>query len=182
MSVIRSSAGLALQPSILIREALEDLHKAEQSTDYRVKMTLWHRPAVGDPQGTSRGPCAVCLAGASIAFRAGDKTTPGMALTPAFFNADTENLLYALNSARTGQWDRFARLISYAYDAMLASADEETLARMTGYHGTIQYWDRRYAVVRPGLNALGHAPPYGPSGKLAKWLHAAADVWERGGH
>ena len=46
-------------PSAMIRVALADLRKAERSVRYRITMGAWHEP---------NGKCAVCLAGAVMAF------------------------------------------------------------------------------------------------------------------
>lgn len=46
------------KPSALIRLALRDLEKCEQSKNYQIEMGAWHEP---------NGKCSVCLAGAVMA-------------------------------------------------------------------------------------------------------------------
>lgn len=51
---------LAKKPSDLIRQAIHDLERAEIDPRYSVKMSFWHQEL--------HGCCAVCIAGAVMAF------------------------------------------------------------------------------------------------------------------
>ena len=79
-----------IKPSALIRLARCDEKKAHASSDYTVDMKDWHE--------TSFAGCAVCFAGAVMAFSLGGD--PKRKLAPAECDADTRDCLYALNAFR----------------------------------------------------------------------------------
>lgn len=77
----------------LIRLAVADLERAEADQGYEVNMITWHEP--------KRRRCAVCMAGAVIAFSLeGDPTEE---LGPNDFGRETNAKLRAINLARTGE-------------------------------------------------------------------------------
>ncbi|MAS09906.1 hypothetical protein [Salinisphaera sp.] len=85
-------AKLPNEPSALIRLALGDLEKAEQSPDYEIEMGTWH-----DSYG---GICEVCFAGTVIAGTLeGD---PQADLSPSSYDVATRAKLNALDDLRCG--------------------------------------------------------------------------------
>lgn len=89
---MRENMKLPAKPSALIRLALDDLEKCEQSPQYRVDMYLWHAS-----HGTR---CRVCLAGAVMAQHGG--LHPGEDHLPGDFPAHTARKLCALDFFRQG--------------------------------------------------------------------------------
>lgn len=84
---------LAKKPSDLMRQAIHDLERAEADSRYSVSMWLWH--------DEFNGQCAVCLAGAVIAFSLGME--PNKCASPSTYSHDyIWSRLHALDDFRTG--------------------------------------------------------------------------------
>jgi len=79
--------------SELIRVALVDLVKVEESPDYIVRMENWHKPR--------DGVCEVCLAGAVIAKTL--KAPSNENCLPSGTSRSIRDKLEALNELRTGE-------------------------------------------------------------------------------
>lgn len=62
MNTNRLNGALSDTPSVLIKQAIEDLEKCENSPEYTIDMGVWHEPRDNEV-------CAVCLAGATIAMQ-----------------------------------------------------------------------------------------------------------------
>lgn len=87
-----------MKPSELIRTAMYDLGLAEEHPEYRVCMNEWHE--------MSYDVCAVCFAGAVMAFSLGGRW--GAPLSPKSFSVDgtptrTTDYLRALDHFRCGR-------------------------------------------------------------------------------
>lgn len=89
-------------PSILIKIALEDLEKCEQSELYKIEMSSWY---ISEEYNSNE--CLVCLAGSVLAqnfqeelsYFSSDELYNGI---DPFNIPDIENKLYALNLFREG--------------------------------------------------------------------------------
>lgn len=88
--------------SALIRVALKDLRKAEQSPRYVVDMGTWHEPL--------DNKCEVCLGGSVICGTL--KVEPTDMVSPDAFSKKVENKLYALDQFRTGQVEEAYRWLN----------------------------------------------------------------------
>ncbi len=95
----RADTGLALIPSVLLAEALDDLIRAERSKRYTVHMGFWHDPDLYDKT------CAVCMAGATMAGKL--KADPLRECEPRCYDDVTKELLLALDWVRMFAWDGF---------------------------------------------------------------------------
>lgn len=85
--------------SRLLTVAMADLAKAERSRKYIIEMMNWHHPI---KFGENKGKCAVCLAGAVMAYSL--KADHGQTTNPISF--EESNKLLALNYFRQGQVSR----------------------------------------------------------------------------
>lgn len=86
------------QPSELLELALNDLEQVENDPSYDINMNDWHYP-----RDTG---CSVCFAGAVMAGTLG--AAPGEELSPEDFEQSNDAYkLYALDSARGGDWGAF---------------------------------------------------------------------------
>ena len=79
-------------PSALIRLALADLDKAEQTPGYEIDMDRWHSP--------QDGKCLICLAGAVMAFSL--NTPKEKCYSDTSFSRTSEQAFSALDSFRAG--------------------------------------------------------------------------------
>ncbi len=106
MDIPRTEDGLALVPSALLAEAVDDLAKAEASTVYDVCMGVWHEPRPNDR-------CAVCMAGAAMAFTA--KLEPHQDyLTEHNLSRASTMLLGGLDFARAFHWSGYINAVDMA--------------------------------------------------------------------
>ncbi len=106
----RTPEGLALIPSILLTEAMEDFEAAVASDEYLIDMGRWHEP---DKLGADGAPvCVVCLGGAVMAGQL--KASPYEECTPSDFGRANELLLLALDSARKFDWYMFLLRVQLA--------------------------------------------------------------------
>ena len=88
------------QPSELLKLALNDLIQVENDPRYDINMGEWHYPR--------ETACSVCLAGAVMAGTL--DADPGEELSPEDFEQSNDAWkLYALDSARWGDWDEFLK-------------------------------------------------------------------------
>jgi len=133
------------KPSELIRLALIDLHRAENTPGYIVKMYTWHE------QDAELGRCVVCLAGSVMAMRLGSDINE--TVWPDSFGVETGNKLAALDSFRKGrvregfedmdiewEWDNsnipaVFPVEKYEYDPKLFKRDMNELANMLEREG-----------------------------------------------
>ena len=82
-----------IKPSALVRLALRDEKKAHASSDYTIAMEDWHVPG--------KSKCAVCFAGAVMAFSLGADVNHDV--SPAKFDQHTSDCLLALDYFRIGK-------------------------------------------------------------------------------
>jgi len=82
------------KPSALIRLALGDLKKAENTPGYEVDMTAW--------LWQTNGPCLVCFAGGVMAFSLNQKPICGDELCPSELGEKLGLKLCVLNDFRCG--------------------------------------------------------------------------------
>ncbi len=94
-----TTTGLALTPSVLLTEALDDLIRAERSPEYEIDMNDWHRPIDKGKR------CAVCMAGAMLAYRTGMSRAHNFLTSD--YDANTAAVMFAVNNARNGDWRHF---------------------------------------------------------------------------
>ncbi len=87
-------SNLPTKPSELIRLALDDLKKCEESPDYRIDMSDWHLPT------RDGSTCLVCLAGSVMAQSL--DADPLDDFTPCHFGANACKL-EALDEFRSGR-------------------------------------------------------------------------------
>lgn len=91
------------QPSKLLELALNDLEQVENDPRYDINMGQWHNP--------HETACSVCLAGAVMAGTLG--AAPGEEFSPEDFEQSNDAWkLYALDSARCGDWGSFMEELS----------------------------------------------------------------------
>ena len=91
-----------LKPSELIRVALDDLGKVEESDQYAVDMWVWHQPnKLSKIYGGAA--CSVCLAGAVMVGSLESEIENE--LDPDDFGYGTKRVLEALDTLRTGAID-----------------------------------------------------------------------------
>ncbi len=121
--------------SSLIKVALKDIRRAENTPGYLVRMNTWHDPdevvcRIGDADGgieLDRKPiCSVCAAGSVIAFSL--KGDPTKELDPDDFprNRDQLNACDDLRSGRvTAAAERLGVISDMAFDADEGSADRK---------------------------------------------------------
>lgn len=90
--------------SDLIDLCVSDLEKAERDPLYCVNMNVWHNMCrVDSPiSGVQFGQCAVCAAGAIMAFSLGGSINKQ--LFPDCFNRDISRRLEAIDLFRLGYW------------------------------------------------------------------------------
>lgn len=86
------------KPSELLRLAVEDLKKAEETPYYQINMGNWHQLSWNWETDSSR--CEICLAGAVMAFSLG--TSRDRSEYPDKFPEDTRSKLLALDLFRQG--------------------------------------------------------------------------------
>ena len=99
-------------PSELIRLALLDLAKCEESDAYKINMNIWHAGGME--------PCRVCWAG-SVMAQTLDMPVE-QTFDPEDFSPDTRRKLRALNEFRVGRVD--SGLVSMGFEPPLA-VDED---------------------------------------------------------
>jgi len=82
--------GLSDTPSVLLREAMDDLRLMEKAPGYKIDMDYWNQP-LGD------GKCRVCLAGATMVRRVNPT-----ACSPMLLGLRDAQKMRALNNFRVG--------------------------------------------------------------------------------
>ena len=84
------------KPSELLELALSDLAKVEASPEYETNMWGWHSPSY-------TGVCYVCMAASVMAKTL--EVDRFKSFSPADFETDTQNKLFAIDNFRTGDLD-----------------------------------------------------------------------------
>ncbi len=110
-------------PSIAIRQALDDLEKAEACDNLYVNMNVWHGPfdtfsnmakahmeQLRDMSGKPNATCVVCLAGSVISAAGNDARRD---IRPENFDHTTYNKLLGFNALRTGDVPTFLKYFGF---------------------------------------------------------------------
>ncbi len=100
--------GLALIPSVLLAEAMQDLAAVEASEQYAVDMGRWHEPDYED----GKDVCYVCLGGAVMAQRL--KVPAYEDYEPEYAEEADNLLLRSLDLARRFNWSSFLYMVDLA--------------------------------------------------------------------
>lgn len=132
--------------SALIFVALADLRKAEKSPRYIVDMTTWHTP---------NSHCAVCFAGAVMAFSLGASFKQDC--IPADFSSATARKLVTLDKVRSGNFYaafRYLKPDSTPFQAQLAQ-DMQDRSQIPSYFISSARFKKEMLKAAKSLQKVG---------------------------
>lgn len=142
---VKGPEALSDKPSILIRQAMDDLERVERTPGYKVDMGIWHETLGGQE-------CFVCMAGSVIAGTLGAERGKESAPHKYGDKLGTSRKLYALNQFRAGlvPWAVSEMCgTEFRDDPRLSSIQEKGRDRYTPYPNMSFFTDKEETMADP---------------------------------